>query len=129
MSFIKRIIVILTLIITSMLVFPLITVNIVKDDAGMLVTLLLFFAVYPVISVWTGIISGEDIKHFWFVPILIAVLFWAFSSVTYKTAFPVVYSIIYFIVCFISMLITRFARKKKGDGGNGRNLPKIRKKI
>lgn len=107
MNFAKRIIVILGLIIISMLIIPLIAVNTVKADAGMVVVLLLFFAVYPVISIWIGIISGKDIKHFWFAPILIAILFWVFSSLTYKTAFPVVYSVIYFIVCSISMLITK----------------------
>ncbi len=113
MNFAKRIIVILGLIIISMLIIPLIAVNTVKADAGMVVVLLLFFAVYPVISIWIGIISGKDIKHFWFAPILIAILFWAFSSLTYKTAFPVVYSVIYFIVCSISMLITKAVERKQ----------------
>ena len=112
MNFAKRIIVILGLIIISMLIIPLIAVNTVKADAGMVVVLLLFFAVYPVISIWIGIISGKDIKHFWFAPILIAILFWVFSSLTYKTAFPVVYSVIYFIVCSISMLITKAVERK-----------------
>lgn len=102
----KRIIVILTLIITTMLIVPLITINTVKADAGMLVALLLFFAINPCVSIVVGILSGKDIKHFWFTPILIAVLFWVFSSFTYKTAFPVVYSLSYFIICAISLLIT-----------------------
>lgn len=113
LKYTKRVIAIIMLIITSMLIIPLITVNTVKADAGMLVTLLLFFVLYPIVSVWIGIISGQDIKRFWFTPVLIAGLFWVFSSLTYKTAFPIVYSIIYFIVCSISMLITIFAKRKK----------------
>ncbi len=111
MSFVNRIVVILSLIIISMLIVPLIAVNTVKADAGMLVALLLFFAVYPVISILIGIISGKDIKHFWFAPILVAVLFWVFSLLAYKTAFPLVYSVIYFIICSISMLITVAVKK------------------
>ena len=79
----KRAIVIITSIIVVMLIIPLITVNTVKADAGMLVTMLLFFAVNPVLSVAMGILSGKDIKFFWFTPLLVAGLFWAFSSFTY----------------------------------------------
>lgn len=111
MNLSKRFIVIITLIILSMLIIPLITINTVKADAGMLVALLLFFVLYPIISIWVGIISGKDIKSFWFTPILTAVLFWVFSSFAYNTAFPIVYSIIYFVICCISMLITFFCIK------------------
>ena len=113
MKFIKRIIFIMVIVITSMLVIPLIAINTVKADAGMLVTLLLFFVVYPVVSAWVGIISGKDINHFWFTPFLIAVLFWVFSSLTYQTAFPIVYSAIYFMVCCISMIITWLLARRK----------------
>lgn len=112
MGYIKRTISIFTLLITSMLIIPLITVNTVKAEVGMVVTLLLFFVLYPVISVWVGIISGKDIKHFWFTPVLVAVLFWIFSSFTYKTAFPIVYSVIYFTVCSVSMIITAIVMRK-----------------
>lgn len=106
MKIAKRIVAILLIIIISMLIIPLIAISTVKADAGMLVNLLLFFVAYPAVSAWVGIISGKDIKHFWFTPLLIAVLFWVFSSLTYQTAFPIVYSTIYFIVCCISMVIT-----------------------
>ncbi len=114
MNFIKRIVRLLSITIISMLIIPIITINTVKADAGMLVTLMLFFAVYPVVSVVIGIISGEDVKHFWFSPAFIAVLFWVFSSFTYKTAFPVLYSILYFLLCLISMLMASFIKKRKG---------------
>ena len=114
MNFIKRIVRLLSITIISMLIIPIITINTVKADAGMLVTLMLFFAVYPVISVVIGIISGEDVKHFWFSPAFIAVLFWVFSLFTYKTAFPVLYSILYFLLCLISMLMASFIKKRKG---------------
>ena len=87
--------------------------NTVKADAGMLVTMMLFFVVHPIVSIVTGILAGKDIKFFWFTPILVACLFWAFSSFTYVTAFPIVYSAAYLVICAISMLITWFVIRKE----------------
>ena len=112
MSKIKRSIIIIAIILIAMLIIPLITVNTVKADAGMLVTMMLFFVVHPIVSIATGILGGKDIKFFWPTPILVAGLFWAFSSFTYVTAFPIVYSIAYFVICTISMLITWSITKK-----------------
>ena len=83
MSKIKRAIIIVAIILIAMLIIPLITVNTVKADAGMLVTMMLFFVVHPIVSIATGILAGKDIKFFWPTPILVAGLFWAFSSFTY----------------------------------------------
>ena len=112
MSKIKRAIIIIAIILTAMLIIPLITVNTVNADAGMLVTMMLFFIVHPIVSIATGILAGKDIKFFWFTPILVAGLFWAFSSFTYVTAFPIVYSVAYLIICTISMLITWSVTRK-----------------
>lgn len=112
MNRIKRAIVILAIIVITMLIIPLIAVNTVKADAGMLVAMMLFFFVYPAVSIVIGILAGRDIKFFWFSPILIAGLFWAFSSLTYETAFPVVYSAIYLVVSAISMVITWVIAKR-----------------
>ena len=112
MSKIKRSIVIIAIILAAMLIIPLITVNTVKADAGMLVTMMLFFVVHPIASIATGILAGKDIKFFWPTPILVAGLFWAFSSFTYVTAFPIVYSVAYLVICTISMLITWLVTRK-----------------
>ncbi|MBE7030063.1 MAG: hypothetical protein E7409_01390 [Ruminococcaceae bacterium] len=116
MSFIKRMGMILTIIVISMLVLPLVAVHTVKAEAGMLVALTFFFAVYPAISAWVGFLSGKDVKHFWFTPMVTAVLFWVFSSLTYQTAFPVVYSLIYFTVSLLSMGITALVVRKQING-------------
>ena len=112
MSKIKRSIIIIAIILIAMLIIPLITVNTVKADAGMLVTMMLFFVVHPIVSIITGILAGKDIKFFLPTPILVAGLFWAFSSFTYVTAFPIVYSAAYLVICTISMLITWLVTKK-----------------
>ncbi|MBR6556034.1 MAG: hypothetical protein IKT60_01250 [Clostridia bacterium] len=112
MGKIKRSIIIVAIILTAMLIIPLITVNTVKADAGMLVTMMLFFVVHPIVSIVTGVLAGKDIKFFGFTPILVAGLFWAFSSFTYVTAFPIVYSAVYLVICTISMLLTWLATRK-----------------
>lgn len=109
----KRALLILSIVVVSMVIIPMIAVNTVKADAGMLTVIVLFFAVNPLVSIWTGTIAGKDIKHLWFTPVTVAVLFWVFSSLTFKTAFPFVYSAIYFSLCSVSMLITWFVSKKR----------------
>jgi len=109
----KRFVIIMAFIITAMLIIPLLTVNTIKAEAGMLVALVLFFGLNPIVSVCVGILSGQSIKYFWYTPILTATLFWVFSSFTYQTAFPVVYSAVYFVICLISMLITCIIKKTK----------------
>lgn len=112
MSRVKRSITILAVIVFFMLVLPLITVHTVKADAGMLVTLLLFFIVHPAVSITVGILAGQDIKFFWSAPVAVAALFWLFTSFTYETAFPIVYSAAYLVIGTITMLITCAVTKK-----------------
>ena len=106
MSRVKRSIIIVALIVFFMLILPLITIHTVKADAGMLVTLLLFFVVHPVVSIAVGILAGKDIKFFWPAPVVVAALLWLFSTFTYATAFPIVYSAAYLVIGTITMLIT-----------------------
>ncbi len=112
MNRVKRLITIIATIIVTMLVVPLITINNVKADAGMLVTMMLFFIVYPLVSIVVGFLAGNDIKFFWFSPILVATLFWLFSCLAYGAAFPIVYSIIYLAISAFSMLIKGLVVKK-----------------
>ncbi len=113
MNRLKHLITIIAIILVTMLIVPLITINTVKADAGMLVTMMLFFIVHPFVSIVVGILAGRDIKFFWFSPILVAGLFWIFSCLAYEPAFPIIYSVIYLVISAISMLITWFLTKKK----------------
>lgn len=108
----KRSITILTMIVFFILILPLITIHTVKADAGMLVALLLFFVVHPAVSIAVGILAGKDIKFFWPAPVVVAALFWVFSTFTYETAFPIVYSAAYLAIGTIAMLITWAVTKK-----------------
>ncbi|MBR5479001.1 MAG: hypothetical protein IKU84_02380 [Clostridia bacterium] len=113
MSKLKRIFIILASIVFSMLVVPLIAINTAAPDAGMFICLLLFFVAYPALAIFIGILSGKDLKHFWFSPIILAVLFWIFATLTFTNAFPILYSAIYFAICSISEIITHLITKKQ----------------
>ena len=110
MKRIIRLIVIISVLLMSMVIIPVVTANTVKAESGMLVTLILFFIVEPLASVTVGILSGADIKFFWFTPIFTALLFWMVACFVYQPAFPIVYSAIYFVLCTISMLVTKLVR-------------------
>ena len=112
MSRVKRSIISVALIVFFMLILPLITIHTVKADAGMLVTLLLFFVVQPAIAIAVGILAGKAPKFFWPAPAVVAALFWVFSTFTYETAFPIVYSAAYLVISTISMLIVRLVTRK-----------------
>ncbi len=115
MSRIKRLITIIGIMVVTMLIIPVITINTVKADAGMLIALMLFFILNPIVSVAVGILASRDIKFFWFAPILLAVLFWVFSCFAYEPAFPIVYSVIYFVISSISMLIATLVIKNQSN--------------
>ena len=55
MSAAKRIFIILSVIVVTMLIVPFIAISTVSPKAGMLVTILMFFAVNPVVSIYAGI--------------------------------------------------------------------------
>lgn len=109
----KRAILILVLLLTAMLILPFITIHTVRAEAGMLVTLLLFFAVHPAVSAIVGVLAGKEIKYFLSVPLWVALLFWGCSCLAYQPAFPVVYSIAYFAISAVSMVLTWLICKYK----------------
>ena len=111
----KRLVVICAIIIFFMLILPIILVNTVKAEAGMFAVIVMFFAVNPIASAVSGILAGNDLKHLWITPFAVAILFRVFSSFTFQTAFPIVYSLAYFVICTIAMIITHVIHKTKKD--------------
>lgn len=106
MSFLKRMIIILLMLVAVMFAVPLILLKAAKPDAQLFFILMMFFYVNPVFCILLGVNAAKDIKHFWYTPLLVAVMFWIFSSVIYRQIFPYGYSALYFIICLVSMLIT-----------------------
>ena len=97
-----------------MLAFPWLAVTFVKGDGGMLVSLVLFFAVNPIYSVLTGVFAGKDIRRLWSLTLVSSVLFligtWLFFDMG-ETAF-ILYAVVYLAMSIAAMLISVFVRKK-----------------
>lgn len=97
-----------------MFLLPWLSVTYIKSDAGMAVTLLLFFAVDPIYSTVVGFSAGKNIKELWSLPVISATMFllgtWIFFDIG-EFAF-VIYAGIYFIIGLIAMLISALIRKK-----------------
>lgn len=90
-----------------MLVFPWLTVTFAGCD-GMGISFILFFVVYPLFSVISGIVAGKEVGKFWMLPICTSVTFvlgtWLFFEMG-EPAF-ILYGGIYLVVGLISMLLT-----------------------
>lgn len=97
-----------------MLMFPWLAITFVKGDAGMAVSLLLFFAVNPLYSVIVGVFAGKNIRHLWGLPVISAVLFligtWIFFDME-ETAF-ILYAVVYLVLGIVVMMISMFIKKK-----------------
>lgn len=91
-----------------MLLLPWAAVTFVQSDAGMAVTLLLFFAINPAFSIVSGIFAGKSMKEMWCLPVIAAALFllgtWAFFDAG-EGAF-VIYAVVYLVIGVASMLVS-----------------------
>ena len=107
--------------IVATLLIPFLSVKLIPADAGMAVCMILFFAVYPILSMLIGWIATRDTKYFWWMPLA--------SSVSFPLLFSIamggmveelyVYSLIYTflgyaILAFVLLIKKiRLERQKK----------------
>lgn len=99
-----------------MLLLPWAAVTFVKSDAGMTVTLLLFFAIDPIYSIILGIFAGKHIKELWSLPVMAATLFLLGTWISFdpgEGAF-VIYAGVYWAIGMVSMLFSsRLSARKR----------------
>ena len=81
---------------------------------GMLVSMILFYAIDPVFSIVMGACAGQDIKGYWYMPIGNAGLFllgiWLYMSKDLTQFYS--YAVVYLALGLVSMIISLFARKR-----------------
>ena len=81
---------------------------------------ILFFAVNPVYSALAGFFAGKQVKTFWWIPLLNALLFvcgaWLFFDLGESAFF--IYASIYLALGLIAMIITALVIKKSADKRN-----------
>lgn len=98
----------------TMLLLPWAAVTFVNSNAGMAVTLLLFFMINPIYIVIAGAFAGRNIKGLWSVPVIAAILFllgaWIFFDMG-EEAF-VIYAGVYLALGIASMFVSSRISKK-----------------
>lgn len=98
-----------------MVLLPWAAVTFVKSDAGMAVTILLFFAIDPIYTVAAGFFAGRNIKQRWSLPIIVAILFllgtWIFLDMG-EGAF-VIYAGVYLFIGMVTMFATSWISTRK----------------
>lgn len=91
------------------------TVSFIGGNDGLGVTLLLFFVIYPVVSIVFGIISAKEFKKLWFIPVANGVFYlasvWTFLDL-FEPAF-ILYAIVYIAIGLITSLISNAIAKSK----------------
>lgn len=97
-----------------LLALPWLAVTFIKSDAGMAVSLFLFFVLNPIYAICAGAYAGRDVKRFWALPLITALFFlagaWLFFDMG-EMAF-ILYALIYLLLGMAAMLLSRFIRKK-----------------
>lgn len=96
-----------------MLVFPWLAVTFVKGDGGMAVCFILFFALNPIYAIFAGVQASRDVKRFWALPMITAVLFLAGTWLHFDMGEPafLLYALIYLLLGAAAMLLSAFIRK------------------
>ena len=98
-----------------LLALPWLAVTFIKSDAGMAVSLFLFFVLNPIYAICAGAYAGRDVKRFWALPVITALFFldgaWLFFDMG-EMAF-ILYALIYLLLGMAAMLLSRFIRKKQ----------------
>lgn len=98
-----------------LLALPWLAVTFVKSDAGMAVSLFLFFVLNPIYAICAGAYAGRDVKRFWVLPVITALFFlagaWWFFELG-ESDF-ILYALVYLILGMAAMLLSQFVRKKR----------------
>lgn len=61
--------------IAATLLIPFLAVKLIPADAGMAICMILFFAVYPILSMLLGAIASRDTRCFWWLPLVSSIMF------------------------------------------------------
>lgn len=99
-----------------MLLLPCLVSVFVKAEAGMAVSLILFFIVYPIYSAYLGVISGKNKDSMWYMPLVNALLFligqWLFiiQGINYDIIF---YAVAYLVIGYGAFGLIVLQEKRK----------------
>ena len=112
----KHVIAIILSCLLTVFLLPLLVVALVPANAGMIVSLVLFFAIDPAIAILLGIFSGFEIKRRWCLPLVMAISFllseWMFFEMGERVF--LLYAVAYLLIGMLAMMLTAMGKRKIG---------------
>ena len=108
--------IILWLITTAMIMIglPILAVNYVPNDSGMLVSIVCFLIINPLWALSTGIKAGGYPSRLWILPIVLDLIFTAGISFMMTLDSQIFfYLILYIVIAYLSMGASIFRKRKK----------------
>ncbi len=98
-----------------MLLFPLIAVTFVPSNAGMMIMMLMFLIINPIYYIVIGVVSSNDVKRMWVLPVVSSVLFLVgtYMFLGKNVSAFLMYALIYFIISMGSMFISDLIKRNK----------------
>ena len=110
----KKIIIWTVMTFVLMIGFPWLAVTF-AGSVGMAICFILFYAINPLFSVICGAFAGRNIKKYWILPIIVAVLFLAGTWMFFDMGEPafVIYCGCYLVIGIVAMLISSWLSKRK----------------
>ena len=79
----------------------------------MAVCFILFFVLNPIYAIFAGVQASRDVKRFWALPMITAILFLAGTWLHFDMGEPafLLYALIYLLLGAAAMLLSAFMRK------------------
>ena len=99
----------------TMLGIPVLLVQCAPADLGMSLTLLMFFAVNPIVVMLLSVMAGTNVKRLWWIPFFAAFFFPIFFGIAVGDTSVLelyIYSAIYLAIGLLSMLFSHLKTKK-----------------
>ena len=111
----KTVILICTAIAGVMLVLPWLTITLIQGMEGLVICVLLFFAVDPLCSILTGAAAGKYLRKLWWIPPVNAAAFLVGTWLCFEmgeTAF-LLYALIYLALGMFAMFVSAWIHAKR----------------
>ncbi len=98
-----------------MLLLPLIAVTFVPSKAGMMAMMLMFLIINPIYYIAIGVVSSNDVKRMWVLPVVSSFLFLVGTYMFLDKSISafLMYALIYFIISMVSMFISVLIKRNK----------------
>ena len=111
----KKIVYCLTASVFLLFILPWLAVTFAANDAGMILSVLLLFAVNPMYSIFVGIAAGKHVKTLWWLPLITTLIFLAGAWTVWDMGEPafLLYGGCYLLISSAAMLLRAFANKKR----------------